>query len=607
MKIKSSLAALLVLVLCLSCFLVSCTPKDNEPEINSDPEGDKQVISDALSEGSIGDIFEKLESEETSLDMSALYEEIAKISFSSELDVNTQWLDSVLFLSMNDGIIEAKLPERSYYAVLDKDMSVTTLTGYPYSEGYWISSEEMIPSDIELPSEDQSFEEALGLSKEALDLLKSFSFPAIDVDDIALDGDWYIIPDKYYEDVAKSVLDLIVEISELEGEEVPTEEEYNEALDQITKIIDALGLEIGFAVAGENIIGVKVSVDVDTEKMSEIDGDEIATPYLASDEENEAESEKLEATVEMWLTDDALFLSSVKISLDVAMDDMYAKGALSYKYTYENAMLSGVSLEADIELAEDEDEVITAKGNLSTNLIFDENEIYGVSVDADMDITNIPIGEDYYTRNDGGYEYVTCIGDVNVDANFIIDLSKIDDIGEEVISADIDCEVKGKSMYYNTHGDTNYEPKKSDDMSVFEDAPELSDFSSIIDIYGYATVESEKLIDVCFIVAMDEDVTADISGKLDLDYGKNIALPDGLDADTLAEDYARIKLEAEKIADEIEFDYTSILHDGYYIHDAESGLYAYISVFGTVESIGTVTPDNDHFINDCGVHVEYTK
>ncbi len=618
MKIKSLISILLTLILCLSGVLVSCTPRNNEPETNSDPESDKQVISDALSEGSIGDIFEKLESEETSPDLSALYEEIAGLSFSSELDIDTQWLDSVLFLSMNDGIIEAKLPEKSTYVVLDKDFSVITLSGYPYSEGYWIKSEEMMPSDIEIPSDNQSFEDALGISEEALDLIKGFSFPEIDENDIALDGNWYIIPDEYYKDIAKSVLDLIVEIAELEGEETPTEEEYNEAMDDIMKIVDALGLKIGFAVSGENIVGIKVIMDVNVDQMSQIASGEIAPPTatpIAKEDDNK--NEKLATAIEIWLTDDAMFLSSVEISLDIAMESLSAKGDLGYKYSYENSMLSGVSVNTDLEIAEGQEDVISIKGEFSTKLIFEGSEVCGLSVDADMEMTNIPIGGDSYTLKDGGYEYVTCIGDVNVDSSLVIDLSKIDDIGEEVVSADIDCKVKATSLYYEEYPEPTYneqydmwehgDPVKSSDMSVFEDAPETSDFNSIIDIYGYATVESEKLIDIYFIVAMDEDVTANISGKLDLDNAKKITLPDGLDADTLAEDYARIKLKAEKVADEIEYDYTSILHDGYYIHDAESGLYAYISVFGTVESIGTVTPDNDDFIDDCGVHIEYTK
>ncbi len=607
MKIKHLIAALLTLILCLSCFLVSCTPKDNEPEVNSDPDSDKKVISDILSDGSIGDIFEKIESEEMSPDLTALYDEIAGISFYGELDVDAQWIDSMLFLSMNDGVIEATLPERSYYAVLDKNLSLTTLTGYPYSEGYWIKSEEMMPSDIEIPSGDQSLEDALGLSKEALDLIKGFSFPEIDEDDIELDGEWYIIPDKYYEDVARSVLELLAELSEIEGEQVPTEEEFNEALDQITKIIDALGIEIGFAVVGENITGIKVGFDINTEKLSEIDGDNIAVPYSAELEEDRYINEKLEGEVEIWLTDDAMFLSSVKTSLDIETEAMSVSGYLRYKYSYNNGLLSGMSLKTDIQIDGVEDDTMIIKGEVSTDLIFENKEVCGLSVDADMEMRNVSLATEYYDLKDGGYEYVTCIGDVDVDSSFIIDLSKIDDVGEEVISADIDCAVTGKSMYYYTYDDNTYESEKSSDMSIFEDAPELSDFSSAIDIYGYATVESEKLIDIYFIVAKDEDVKANISGKLDLDYDKSITLPDGLDADTLAEDYARMQLRAEEVAYEIACDYPSELHDGYYIYDAESGLYAYISVFGDVESIGTVTPDNDHFINDCGVHKEYTK
>ncbi len=620
MKIKSLIAILLTLVLCLSGVLVSCTPKDKAPEINSDPESDKQVISDQLSEGSIGDIFEKLESEETSLDMSALYEKFAEISFSSELDLDTQWIDSVLFLSMNDGIIEAKLPEKSTYVVLDKNLSVTTLSGYPYGEGYWITSEEMMPSDIEMPSDNQSIEDALGLSGEALDLIKGFSFPEIDADDIELDGDWYIISDEYYEDVVKSILDLIIELAEIEGEDTPTEEEYNEALDQITKIVDALGLEIGFAVIGENIVGIRAGLDIDSEKLSEI-GSGSTSPIppapSISPLANETSNEKLEAEVEIWLTDDAMLLSSVKISLDVETDGMSVDGYLSYSYSYNESILSGVTFKADMEISEENEEVISIKGKLSTDLIFDGDDICGLEVDADMKMKNVSIGGDNYNRNDGGYEYVTCIGDVDIDSSFIIDLSKIDDVGEEVISADIDCQVNATSLYYEKYPKPTYneqydmweygEPVKSTDMSVFKDAPELSDFTSTVDIYGYATVEDENMIDVAFIVKMDDDTPVNVSGKLKLDNAKNITLPDGLDADTLVEDYERIKLRAEEVAYEIAYDYPSELHDGYYIYDAESGLYAYISVFGDVENIGTVTPDNDDFIDDCGVHIEYTK
>ena len=45
MKIKSLVSIILVLILCLSTFLVSCTPKDNgEPAVNADPENPLNIV-----------------------------------------------------------------------------------------------------------------------------------------------------------------------------------------------------------------------------------------------------------------------------------------------------------------------------------------------------------------------------------------------------------------------------------------------------------------------------------------------------------------------------------------------------------------------------------
>ena len=611
MKIKSLVSIILVLILCLSTFLVSCTPKDNgEPAVNADPEKDKEVISDKLSGGTIGEALENLESQEVSFDFSEVYDEMAKLSFDADLDLDTEMLDSLLSVAMKNGIFEASAEGEQAYIALGKDLSLSTIS--PFGNGYWIEVEEMMPSDVELPSEDTSIEDLLAqVPEEILNIVKEFSFPKIDEDEIELDDDWYIISDKYYEAVAESVLDLIVDIAESQGGETPTEDEYNDALDTVSEVIDALNLEIGFAVVGENIVGVKVSVDADIDKMNEIGNGSGTPPTVAPEYSPLAKKdseEKMKASVEMWLTDDAMFLSSIKLSLDVAMEGAYAKGKLTYKYSYKDTMLSGMSVKADMEISEDEDEVITMKGEISTDLIFDGNEICGVEVDADMDLTNVDIGGGYYETNTYGEKYVTCNGDVSIDASLVMDFSTFSEVDKKVVSADIDCNVTGTSMYYYNYGNDGYGyeisgGEKSTDMSIFRNPPKLSDFSSAIEVYGAATVTSEDVLDVAFMVTMNGETPVDVTGSLNISDTVNVALPDGLDADTLAEDYARIKLEAEALAEELYYQWTP--YAGYYIHDAQSGLYAYISAYGYVQNIGTVAPTDSQFVNQYGTYMQY--
>ena len=608
MKIKSLVSIILVLILCLSTFLVSCTPKDNgEPAVNADPEKDKEVISDKLSGGTIGEALENLESQEVSFDFSEVYDEMAKWSFDADLDLDTEMMDSILSVAMKNGIFEASAEGEQAYIALGKDLSLSTIS--PFGNGYWIEVEEMMPSDVELPSEDTSIEDLLAqVPEEILNIVKEFSFPKIDEDEIELDDDWYVISDKYYEAVAESVLDLIVDIAESQGGETPTEDEYNDALDTVSDVIDALNLEIGFAVVGENIVGVKVSVNADVEELNDISFGSGSAPEKVPDYSplaKEDSDEKLKASVEMWLTDDAMFLSSIKLSVDIAMEGVYAKGKLNYKYSYNNDMLSGMSIEADMEVSESEDEVITAKGEVSTELIFKDKEICGVKLDADMSLTNVDIGGGYYETNNYGEKHVTCKGDVSMDASLVIDFSTFSEVDKKVVSADIDCNVTGTSMYYYNHNYSydGYTSEKSTDMSIFRNPPKLSDFTYDVEVYGAATVTSEDELDVAFMVTMNGETPVDVTGSLNISDAVNVALPDGLDADTLAEDYARIKLEAEALAEELYYQWTP--YAGYYIHDAQSGLYAYISAYGYVQNIGTVAPTDSQFVNQYGTYMQY--
>ncbi len=610
MKMKSLLAILLALVLCLSGVLVSCTPKDDDkPQVNADPEKDKNVISDKLSNGGFGELFEQLETEQPDADLSSLYEEIAAIAFNAELDVETEWLKAVLHLAMNDGILEAEISDNKSYLVIGDDFSLTTLQ--QFGNGYWVSCEQMMPSGMDTDISEGNIEDMLDLPEGVLDIVKDFALPKIDVDDIDLKGDWYVLSDDCYEDIAKAVLDLIAEIAELEGDG-PTKEEYDEALDQVNDAIDALGLEIGFAVVGTNIVGVKVGVDADIEELEQIGGGELVSPYTLPGEGN-SDNQKFEAEVEIRLTNDAMFLSSMKIDLDIDVEGVLADGTLEFTYDYKNGMPSKMTAEVELEYAEGNDEPMVIDGKVSYGLIYSEKEIRGIDVDADISMENVEVGGDYYETNNSYYgEYVTCLGDVSIDASVLIDLSKIDKVGEKVVSVDINGEVVGKSLFYYEDSEPYYnemlgmwehvESVKSTDMSIFVDAPKVSDFNSAIDVNGTAKVVAKNEIDVDFMASANNEAPVNVSGTVELESA-NVSLPGGIKADGLAEAYARISAEAEEIANGLGYDWISA--DGYYIHDAQSGLYAYISAYGYVEEIGTVLPTDEDFVDLYGRYIEY--
>ena len=606
---KSLLAILLALVLCLSGVLVSCTPKDDgEPQVNANPEEDKKVISDKFSNGSLGEIFEQIETEQPDADLSSLYEEIAKIAFNAELSVETEWIEAALHLAMNDGILEAEISDNKSYLVIGDDFSLTTLQ--QFGNGYWVSCEQMMPSGTGTDISGGNIEDMLDLPEGVLDIVKDFSLPKIDVDDIDLKGDWYVLSDDCYEDIAKAVLDLIAEIAELQGEG-PTKEEYDEALDQVKDAVDALGLEIGFAVVGANIVGVKVGVDADFEELSQIGGG-MVSPYTVPGEEN-ANNQKFEVEVEIRLTNDAMFLSSMKVDLDIDVEGVLADGTLEFTYEYENGMPSKMSAKVELEYAEGNDEPMVIDGEISYGLIFSEKEICGVDVDVDLTMENVEVGGDYYETNNGSYsEYVTCLGDVSIDASVLIDLSKIDEVGEKVVSVDVNGEVAGKSIFYYEDSEPYYnemldmwehgESVKSTDMSIFVDAPKASDFNSAIDVNGTAKVVAENEIDVDFTASVSNEAPIGVTGTVKLE-DTNVSLPSGIKADGLAEAYANISAVAEEIANNMGYEWISA--DGYYVRDAQSGLYAYISAYGYVEEIGTVLPTDEEFIDVYGTYIEY--
>lgn len=611
MKIKRLVSIILVLTLCLSVMLVSCTPGGNNnnddpmANVNKNPENDKKVISDNLSEGSIGDVLDQVEAEATQVDFSELYNEIAKLAFSSELDVETEWLDGILALSMKDGVVAVDVSDEQTYMIIDPDFSVTTLSSF--GDGFWVESEQMIPDDGSTGVTGGSLEEMLELPEGALETIKGFTFPVLDENSITLEDNWYVISDEYCKDVATAVLDLIVEISE-SYDEAPSSDEYDDAREQILAAVDALDLKIGFAVIGDNVVGIKISVDANVEELSEIFEDTAsATPYAEEkEEENIKTDEKFKAEVELWLTEDAANISSFKTTLDIDIGGGGAKGDISFDYNYNEGLPSGMSMKIDLEYAEDEDDVSKMKGDMSFGILYDEAEVCGVEVDVDMSMTNIAVGGEYYETNTDEYgEYVNCMGDIEIDVSLLVDLSKLSQVNEKPVSINADITTTGKSLYYETYDYETDEYTKSTDMSIFVDAPSASDYNAAVSIKGSATVTDENKIGVEFKVSADEETPVKITGTLNLDDADDIVLPSGLDSKTLAEAYASIYASAEEIADSLEYDYDMWEIDGYYIHDTESGLYAYISSYGYVEYVGTVLPTDEEFIDYYGNYIEY--
>ena len=611
MKIKRLVSIILVLTLCLSVMLVSCTPGGNNnnddpmANVNKNPENDKKVISDNLSEGSIGDVLDQVEAEATQVDFSELYNEIAKLAFSSELDVETEWLDGILALSMKDGVVAVDVSDEQTYMIIDPDFSVTTLSSF--GDGFWVESEQMIPDDGSTGVTGGSLEEMLELPEGALETIKGFTFPELDENSITLEDNWYVISDEYCKDVATAVLDLIVEISE-SYDEAPSSDEYDEAREQILAAVDALDLKIGFAVIGDNVVGIKISVDANVEELSEIFEDTAsATPYAEEkEEENSKTDEKFKAEVELWLTEDAANISSFKTTLDIDIGGGGAKGDISFDYNYNEGLPSGMSMKIDLEYAEDEDDISKMKGDMSFGILYDEAEVCGVEVDVDMSMTNIAVGGEYYETNTDEYgEYVNCMGDIEIDVSLLVDLSKLSQVNEKPVSINADITTTGKSLYYETYDYETDEYTKSTDMSIFVDAPSASDYNAAVSIKGSATVTDENKIGVEFKVSADEETPVKITGTLNLDDADDIVLPSGLDSKTLAEAYASIYASAEEIADSLEYDYDMWEIDGYYIHDTESGLYAYISSYGYVEYVGTVLPTDEEFIDYYGNYIEY--
>ena len=264
MKKHSFWLVALSLIMCLSMLFCSCSlfnPDEDEDKEKSEEEA-KEIIADSLQSLNMGQMLESGLQEYNISFAELLKGVMAEASIGTTVD--GEYIN--IYGGVNENLIKfSAAGEDGYISFTDENMILFS----KYGNGYNVSVENI----------SVSVENVVGSPSDMLsavtDIIKDFKFPEIKANQLKEKDGWYVIKSSYYDSVAREIIDLVIDIMvEVEGADayVPSDDEINEAVEQISGIIEALGLEIGFSVGDESINGFYVSISTTEDTMSEFFG-----------------------------------------------------------------------------------------------------------------------------------------------------------------------------------------------------------------------------------------------------------------------------------------------------------------------------------------------
>jgi hypothetical protein len=126
-----------------------------------------------------------------------------------------------------------------------------------------------------------------------------------------------MLQDGYYDEFIDTFTDMLADLVEDMGEASPSDDEIKEQKDMFNDVIDALGLNIGFKVKGENIVGYIMSIDADIEALENIEGlggEDVELDYTSTSED------LMEIKLEVALNSSATALESMDIYANIVAE-----------------------------------------------------------------------------------------------------------------------------------------------------------------------------------------------------------------------------------------------------------------------------------------------
>lgn len=555
MKKKTVAIAFISLLMCMCLFMTSCDLSFFEEvgEFAEDylgfPKSDKEVIIDSIESIDLGAILEEAEGQSIESVLNVLKEAEAEVKINTTIDGT----EHDIYLGIHNRIISAPNGE---YGVITNNNDFIDFS-QSSSGGLRISVSEYESSDT-----------SLDIPEEVVEVIRSFEFPEMTEDDLIDRDGYYFVSDEYLREAVKYTFDLIIDVAQAAEDDEDlnigdyTEEEYNEAVNTLYRLIRALGIGIGFSVDDQMISGMCLTLHTSTYDISEAVGE---TP----DDER--------VTIDMEL----------KMALDT-----------------EAGAVSDVDVDARIT-SNDVDVLVSA----ASETIFDsKNNPVGCDLTVDLDIAGceissdmIKIPEHYALYED--YMYVDIIGSIKINANVHADLSKIGkSTPSNVIDADVIVVLEPHEyscyIYDNNYDEVYVEPWE------YGVTIDLNEYGQDVNLnFSLDSLDGKNL--EFRAGAEADDVTVGIKGDvyLSLDSCTMMEIPHSIIETASADPHFADKIReleeiGEKIADKYCQDYWS--SDLYVWHDNQTGLYVYVDRGGYV-SIYTENPNSD------AIYVNYDR
>jgi hypothetical protein len=443
MKKRSILISILAVIVCLSLVLVGCSSKtqydddddydrsnNRSSKVNKDPENDVKVISEAIGNKSIYEILtsalKSIPESVNDLKTDVIVDEIKNIEFETDAKMSVNGSKfSEIYIGVSDGITKVKTEEETVYMAIAENGDVISFedfgNGYHETDRSYTISEMLDYLDEYISEyEEMDVDSILGMyAGTPVEEILDFKLPALNEEYLSIEEGYYVIQDSYYDILVDGFIDLVVETMDAEMGYATDEDAIEEAEEFIDDMIDALGLEIGFAVIGDNIVGILFSIDIDLEAygdMNEEDGG--LYPVSMNDD-------VCKIIVEIAYTEDASRLEQVNVYADMNQD-----GEQITKIDAECRIDDNeYSLEIDKFIIEND---IDVSGTISLKqLVGDDGDIVGIDAEIALEMDDITVDGKAYVN----FENLSKKGSEFIDLQ--LDMT----IYGEVIDIELDAEV----------------------------------------------------------------------------------------------------------------------------------------------------------------------
>ncbi len=415
-KLLMILSVLLALCLCLTACNLGNKNDDadddddvggggpsNRVEQNAGTSDGKQVIIDAFN--SSVDVDSLMENIQTEINLEDVYAEILKINGEGTLDLTftgygeTSALDTYIGYKNGQvavdlsGTIDGETGSATAYGFFTEDLKYVMVV----VDEYGINETEVIDFGAYL-----DFEDVMGAleDEESIviwDALEDFKLPELKADDISYDDGKYVISKAYWKSVVTYTVDAMVDMAKNEGAEVD-DEEFKEIKDTVNDVLDEVDLDIFFRVEGDKIVGFGMDVSVTADDL-----------------------ESLEEKYDLDINEEFV---SANVSFDVkAKGDYIEYVDLEAKVVADAE--TGVGMDMDVRF----------------DSIFDGDKIAGFKMTEKAVVTSAYslVGTD---NNGNVIEGKTVVEKATVEAEIVLDLTKADKAGSDVLKLEMDVETQ---------------------------------------------------------------------------------------------------------------------------------------------------------------------